>query len=101
MKKEIPSPPRRKVGRPKGTPKSGGRKKGTPNKITTDVKEHMAEMLRNTQGWEHLESDFASGTLAAPVFSKILDHVLGKPKESVSTDVTGELHIVHELPDDD
>jgi hypothetical protein len=30
---------KRKVGKPKGSPKSGGRKKGTPNKITSEVKE--------------------------------------------------------------
>jgi len=27
------------AGRPKGLPKSGGRQKGTPNKITADIKE--------------------------------------------------------------
>lgn len=27
------------MGRPKGTPKSGGRQKGTPNKLTAEAKE--------------------------------------------------------------
>lgn len=33
-----------KVGRPPGQPKSGGRKKGTPNRLTQDVAERLAAL---------------------------------------------------------
>ena len=33
------------MGRPKGTPKTGGRKAGTPNKTTTDMKIWVANIL--------------------------------------------------------
>ena len=35
----------RNPGRPKGAPKTGGRKKGTPNKVTKDIREAIGEML--------------------------------------------------------
>ena len=33
------------MGRAKGTPKTGGRKAGTPNKTTTDIKTWVANIL--------------------------------------------------------
>lgn len=33
------------MGRAKGTPKTGGRKAGTPNKATTDIKTWVANIL--------------------------------------------------------
>lgn len=36
-----------KVGRPEGLPKTGGRTKGTPNKITKEVRETIQEILDN------------------------------------------------------
>ena len=40
------------VGRPKGTPKTGGRKKGTPNKISSALKETILEAAEQAGG-EH------------------------------------------------
>ena len=40
------------VGRPKGTPKTGGRKKGTPNKISSALKEAILEAAEQAGG-EH------------------------------------------------
>jgi len=34
-----------KVGRKPGTPKTGGRQMGTPNRVTTDLRERIAERL--------------------------------------------------------
>lgn len=39
-----------KRGKPAGLPKSGGRKKGTPNKVTKAVKEAVAEALNSDGG---------------------------------------------------
>ena len=38
---------KRKVGRPKGTPKTGGRQKGTPNRVTTETKDWLIFLLNN------------------------------------------------------
>ena len=50
------------VGRPKGTPKTGGRKKGTPNKISSALKEAILEAAENAG--ERLKPDAESGTVA-------------------------------------
>lgn len=36
--------------RPKGLPRTGGRKKGTPNKLTADVREAWLEAVAHAQG---------------------------------------------------
>ena len=38
------SPAKRKPGRPRGTPKSGGRKKGTPNRSTVQTRDRIQEL---------------------------------------------------------
>ena len=37
-------------GRPKGIPKTGGRQKGTPNKITTDVRQGILDAAEKLGG---------------------------------------------------
>lgn len=36
---------KKQVGRPKGTPKTGGRKRGTPNKVTQDLREWVSSLI--------------------------------------------------------
>jgi hypothetical protein len=43
-----------KPGRPKGLPKTGGRKKNTPNKITAAFKTALLEAFQETGGTEAL-----------------------------------------------
>jgi hypothetical protein len=43
-----------KVGRPKGLPKFGGRAKGTPNKVTRDLKEMIMAALDEAGGKDYL-----------------------------------------------
>jgi hypothetical protein len=43
------------AGRVKGTPKTGGRKKGTPNKDTGDLRAMILEALTNKGGVAYLE----------------------------------------------
>lgn len=45
---------KRRVGKPKGLPKSGGRVKGTPNKLTAQVKEMILKALDEAGGVEYL-----------------------------------------------
>jgi hypothetical protein len=42
------------IGRPKGSPKTGGRKKGTPNKATTAVKEAFRQAFEDLGGTQAL-----------------------------------------------
>lgn len=42
------------AGRKPGTPKTGGRKKGTPNKLTADVKTMVLEALDKAGGVAYL-----------------------------------------------
>lgn len=43
------------MGKPKGSKKTGGRQRGTPNKVTTDIKTWIAEILNN--GRDQFEKD--------------------------------------------
>ena len=43
------------MARPKGQPKLGGRKKGTPNKLTAQVKDMVLQALENVGGAAYLE----------------------------------------------
>lgn len=43
------------AGRPKGYPKTGGRARGTPNKITTDLREMILTALDRAGGARYLE----------------------------------------------
>lgn len=38
-----------KAGRPKGIPKSGGRQKGTPNRVTKDVREWLSKLINKSR----------------------------------------------------
>lgn len=40
--------------RPKGLPKTGGRKKNTPNKLTADLKAMVLEALKDAGGKDYL-----------------------------------------------
>lgn len=38
-----------RAGRPKGIPKSGGRQKGTPNRVTRDVREWLSKLINKSR----------------------------------------------------
>lgn len=42
------------AGRPKGTPRTGGRKKGTPNKLTRSIKEAIEASFEQVGGADYL-----------------------------------------------
>ena len=73
----------------KGRAKTGGRKPGTPNKITRDVEEFLASLVASTRVQEAVEARIEKGDAVA--FFRALEHVLGKPKER--HDVRGDLNI--------
>ena len=46
----------------RGQPKTGGRRKGTPNKLNADVKAMILAALAAKGGQKYLEMDEAGGT---------------------------------------
>src|SRR5262249_12669512 len=80
------------VGRPKGTPKTGGRKKGTPNKISSALKEAILEAAEQAGGEDGIVGYLVVQALANPVaFMSLLGKVLpmtigdtGKDEETIT-----------------
>lgn len=73
------------AGRPKGLPKSGGRQKGTPNKITADIRE-----LAQQFGEEAIKSlveivrdGEAPHAARVAAIKEVLDRGYGKAKQGV------------------
>jgi hypothetical protein len=69
------------AGRPKGLPKTGGRKKGTPNKLTGQLKEMIleaAELAGNDLGGEGGTIQYlrTQATLQPAAFMTLLGKVL-------------------------
>lgn len=72
----------RKEGRKPGTPKTGGRKKGTPNKVSGKLKEWLAEFIDNSR--EQIVKDFKrlGPKNRVAMFEKLIKYVL--PIQQVS-----------------
>lgn len=51
---------KKKKGRPKGTPKTGGRVAGTPNKVSTKVRNILANIADDYYDSERFQKDLAS-----------------------------------------
>ncbi|MFY9841199.1 MAG: hypothetical protein WAK55_32965 [Xanthobacteraceae bacterium] len=65
------------LGRPKGTPKTGGRKKGTPNKISSALKEAILEAAEQAGGEDGIVGYLRLQALANPAaFLSLLGKVL-------------------------
>lgn len=103
------------AGRHKGTPKTGGRQKGTPNKSTAGAKEFVALVEgvlkeRGVQGYDSLENIAATLlTCGVPatierVWEKLMEYKYGKPTQSVDVGASGGLlHILTnaQIPNED
>lgn len=72
------TPHRFKKGDPK--PPNSGRRKGTPNKLTRDVKEFLGLLVNKVSVQDAVEARIEKGDAVA--FFRALEHVLGKPKEN-------------------
>ena len=76
-------------GRPKGTPKTGGRQKGTPNKVTAPLKELIKQFAIDKwpeflESWENMESNKDK----CDTYTKVLQYLLPK---MASVDVSGKV----------
>jgi hypothetical protein len=81
------------AGRKPGTPKTGGRKKDTPNKITADVKAMVLEALDKAGGVKYLVTQAQSNPSAfMTLVGKVLPMtVQGDPNNPLITSVTVNL----------
>lgn len=80
-------PRRNPPGRPKGTPKTGGRQKGTTNKATQEAKSLASAIVHNRAYLRNLAERVNAGT--APHMETLLWHYAhGKPKEMIELDAT-------------
>lgn len=70
-------------GRPKGTPKTGGRKRGTPNKATVQIKEWAREFVEDAEGRAKLLEQYRAGQLNPTILTLVMHYAHGKPKEQV------------------
>lgn len=99
--------PNRKPGKPKGLAKSGGRKKGTPNKVTASLKEIAREYTS-----EAIEALVAvireeGGSAKVSAAKEILDRGYGKASTVLTGDEDGgpvhlatRIELVGVRPDD-
>ena len=75
------------MGRAKGLPKTGGRKKGTPNKMTVEVKSCIKKMLESYTGGNKFMDDFNALSPKDRLFlaERLMNYVVPK-RESVSVE---------------
>jgi hypothetical protein len=83
------------AGRPKGTPKTGGRVKGTPNKSTAEIKElaqsYAPEAL---QELARLASHAKAEQARVSAIALILDRAYGKPTQPIGGDEESPLRLI-------
>lgn len=80
-----------KRGRKKGTPKTGGRQKGTSNKVTVEAKLATAEIVDNPKYRRMLMRKAIAGKLHPAIESMLWHYSKGKPKDHV--ELSGSLAV--------
>jgi hypothetical protein len=92
MPHRTPPPP------PKGTRHPGaGRRKGTPNRITVEVRQLVSELVNNVNYQHRLRADFERRKVHPTIEALIWSYHLGKPTQPVAVsgglalDVSGRL----------
>ena len=84
------------VGRPKGIPKTGGRRKGTSNRATREAKEFTASIVDDPRYQRNLRARAIKGTLPPGVEVMIWHDARGVPKQTVA--VEGKPWPMYALP---
>lgn len=82
------------AGRPPGIPKTGGRKPGTPNKATADVRALAQQYApASLQELARLATQAESEQARVSAIKEILDRAYGKAKQSVEVDGSMRLDV--------
>ncbi len=74
------------MSRAKGTPKTGGRKAGTPNKITSTVKDWISQLIDENRNQIEKDIKKLSPKDRLQVFEKLMQYVIPK-QQSVRADI--------------
>lgn len=69
------------MSRTKGTPKTGGRIKGTPNKVTGTLKEFISEIIDENRGRIREDLEALEPKDRLQVLEKMMQYVIPKQKE--------------------
>ena len=77
----------RKSDKPRGRPfekgdARAGRPKGTPNKVTVEIRELARSMILDEGYQKKLRADLHSGKLPPPLVALLFHYGFGKPKET-------------------
>ena len=83
----VTTPINTRCGRKKGTPKTGGRKMGTPNKATVEVRTWARGVVEDPQVQATTLESARSGRLAPAVLIELLHYAYGKPKDTTDVHV--------------
>ena len=73
----------KRPGRPKGHPKTGGRKKGSPNKVTLEIREAARALVEDPEGQQTLLLQYRKGNLNPSVLQMLYHYAYGKPKDTL------------------
>ncbi len=74
---------------PKGRPKppGSGRKRGTPNKTTRDVRGWAAKVLEHPEVQEKTLELAKAGKLAPAILIELMHYAYGKPKDTLAIEL--------------
>lgn len=88
------------MARPKGSPKVGGRKKGTPNKVTTDLKEWVRQILDGQRAAFMENMAMLEPNEFVGIYAKLLNYVMPKQQAiSVEAQIQAEYQQLEQLLD--
>jgi hypothetical protein len=68
------------MSRQKGTPKTGGRMRGTPNRVTTDLRTWINDVLNNNRATFEADLQRLEPQQRLPLLLKLLDFAVPKWK---------------------
>jgi len=84
------SKPSNRGGAPKGHPKSGGRQKGTPNKITAEVRAAATQLVDDPVYRRKLRTDMRARSIAPAMETMLWHYAKGKPVDRQEIGSPGE-----------
>lgn len=90
----------KKPGKPKGSKKTGGRTKGTPNKTTGQTKEFIADILQRNESKFNKALKALEGEVFVRAYTQLLPYVSPKMQSvSVEAQINAEIKALNELLD--
>ena len=85
----MPEPAKRRYNTV-GLKRGGGRAKGTPNKVTREIRE-LSQTLFDEEYWIRTRTRLLSGKLAPAIEAKLLAYAYGEPKQTFDVPQLSEM----------